>query len=215
MSDYYPAAEDVLPLFTKVQPNCKSIVSDADHPRLQSRCARNHHENIDNQKHVLAELRSGLRLTRTEWEGRDECKGKRLAPVICKLRIDFGLEILGHGKKADPYYMPNARAMPTKAQVSDDMKQAYYKTQHWLSTRQQRISSDFFRCVLCGSLENIVCHHITYKRLFMEYMSDLMTVCESCHEEIHESCSMKFPGGISVKYATQLGWKGPPAWVLP
>jgi hypothetical protein len=215
MSDYYPAAEDVLPLFTSVQHERKQFMREIELPQLPSKSARRQHESVDNQKKVLSELRTGERLTRTEWERRDECTGKRLAPVICKLRMDFGLAILGHGKKADPYYMPDVKAIPTLAQVTDDMKQAYYKTQHWQTTREKRVASDFFRCVLCGSVEDIVCHHITYKRLFMEYMSDLMTVCDSCHEEIHESCSMKFPGGIHVKYAAQLGWKGPPAWVLP
>ena len=215
MSDYWREPECVLPLFSTAEKPESKTHGNAGEAVVQVKSARAHHESIDNQKKVLSELRAGELLTKTEWEGRDECLGKRLAPVIYKLRMDFGLHIAGHGKKADPYYMPDVKALPTLAQVSDDMKQAYYETSHWQLTREKRFRRDSHSCVLCFSHDSLACHHVTYSRLFGEWMQDLMTVCTECHEVIHSSCSMKFPGGIHVKYAAQLGWKGSPAWVLP
>ena len=63
--------------------------------------------------------------------------------------------------------------------------QDYINSDNWQRKRNERLALDRKQCVLCFSLTNLHVHHVTYERLFKEKMSDLMTVCKSCHEVIH------------------------------
>ena len=63
---------------------------------------------------------------------------------------------------------------------------AYMDSKEWQRKRSARLAIDRKQCVLCGTLNNLHVHHVTYERLFNEKMSDLMTVCKSCHEVLHD-----------------------------
>jgi len=45
---------------------------------------------------------------------------------------------------------------------------------------------DGFRCCVCnsGSLHEI--HHLTYDHVYVEKLSELCTLCSSCHRKIHK-----------------------------
>jgi hypothetical protein len=199
VSDYYPEADQALPLFAT-----KKLAA----------TARDFHERQQAQADVLLELRKGSKLTKHRYE-RIAADGRRLAPAVEQLRNAYGFVIDGNGTIKKPYFLIDPLQHPTLVHVSDDMKSAYYKTPHWISIRSQRFNMDAHQCVLCQMPENLQCHHITYGNLFREQMRDLMTVCERCHDRIHIAARLKFPSGIPVQYAHLLGWGGFETWLLP
>lgn len=60
----------------------------------------------------------------------------------------------------------------------------YLESEAWKKKRQERLELDGC-CVICKSKINLQCHHLTYKRLFSEGISDLITLCLRCHYWIH------------------------------
>lgn len=54
--------------------------------------------------------------------------------------------------------------------------------------RNERMNIDGHKCAISGSQEDLQVHHITYDRCFGEEdpKNDLITLCRSCHEQIHE-----------------------------
>lgn len=61
----------------------------------------------------------------------------------------------------------------------------YLRTQAWEETRQKVFRRDGFKCVLCGEAKDLNVHHITYENLGAEKVSDLVTLCQACHESVH------------------------------
>ena len=62
----------------------------------------------------------------------------------------------------------------------------YLRSKHWRETSRQRMKLDNWTCQLCltrGGKLNV--HHKTYERRGYEKMSDLITLCETCHERHH------------------------------
>ena len=50
----------------------------------------------------------------------------------------------------------------------------------------QVFKRDGFQCQKCKTAKNLVVHHINYERLGHEKLSDLVTLCKSCHKKVHE-----------------------------
>jgi phage terminase large subunit GpA-like protein len=63
---------------------------------------------------------------------------------------------------------------------------AYIKSPQWKEKRLRALKTWGNVCQMCGSSNRIEVHHKTYDRLGKELMTDLMIVCHSCHEKIHE-----------------------------
>lgn len=63
----------------------------------------------------------------------------------------------------------------------------FLKTSYWKKVRLLVFKRDGFKCVICGSTENINVHHSTYKHHFDElnHLDDLITLCKNCHNEAH------------------------------
>jgi hypothetical protein len=179
---------------------------------LQS--ARTFHERDEAQAAVLLMLRDRTHLTKMQYE-REAKNGSRLAPIIEQLRNAHGLAIAGNGSVKSPYRMEHVRQCPTLARVTPEMKAAYYGLPHWLNARRLRLERDGRMCVLCDSVSDLRCHHVTYEHLFAEPLRDLMTVCDPCHSSLHAHCRLKFPSGVSVQYASWIGWKGFEQWLMP
>ena len=175
------------------------------------RRARQQMESLAEMKKVLRRLRTGVPLEKMEYD----ISGGRVAAIVHVLRDSYGFVFDGHGTKSNPYVMRDPLQVPALAGVTDEMKAAYYCLPHWAERRAARFVHDGWSCVLCGTGDDLQCHHVTYERLFEESLQDLMTVCGLCHETIHRACKLKFPGGISSQYACQIGWKGPEEWLLP
>lgn len=174
--------------------------------------ARTHHERISAQQRVLAHLRSQP-LRKSDYERWNP--GSRLAPVIDKLRNCWGFNILGDGSYDSPYEMAFPYQMPEKVSVTDDIKRAYYETDHWQRMRHQRLTVDGYHCVICGAIDDLNVHHIKYQ-LFEEEITELMTVCRFHHGVIHDNSRMAFPCGLSVDQCRKMGLVFEfPDWVLP
>ena len=56
----------------------------------------------------------------------------------------------------------------------------------WKEKRAERLQMDDGLCALCDSKATEV-HHVTYDRLGVEFMTDLISVCDSCHRYIHST----------------------------
>lgn len=202
MSDYFPDLDALrleLPLF------CAAAVT---------KQARTFHERDEAQASVLFMLRDRTSLTKLQYE-RDAANGSRLAPIIEQLRNAHGFAIEGDGSVKSPYRLDDVRQRPTLARVTPEMKAAYYGLPHWLTVRRSRLDRDRGMCVLCDSASDLRCHHVTYENLFSEPLRDLMTVCDPCHSRLHAHCRLKFPSGVSVQYASWIGWKGFEPWLMP
>lgn len=74
------------------------------------------------------------------------------------------------------------------------MQSQFYKTymrsDAWRLKERERMQIDGFCCVMCGRpaarCKTLQVHHITYKRLGNENaLTDLVTLCGSCHRKIH------------------------------
>ena len=65
----------------------------------------------------------------------------------------------------------------------------YLKTAAWQEQRQKVFRRDGYKCVCCGEVKNLEAHHITYKQLGAESISDLVTLCDECHEGLHNGLS--------------------------
>ena len=66
----------------------------------------------------------------------------------------------------------------------------YIRSPAWEQKKLERMQIDGFRCVMCGRsadhCRTLQVHHVTYKRLGNEnVLTDLCTVCGSCHKKLH------------------------------
>ena len=62
----------------------------------------------------------------------------------------------------------------------------YIESDEWKEIRVDRIFLDGYKCRFCGSAKNLVVHHITYENVPNENMDDLLTLCKTCHNELHK-----------------------------
>lgn len=61
-----------------------------------------------------------------------------------------------------------------------DLK-AYYKTAHWQEVRRLKYKQAGGRCEKCNSRKKLETHHIHYRSLHKEKLSDLQLLCSRCH----------------------------------
>lgn len=64
-----------------------------------------------------------------------------------------------------------------------DSYEDYLRSAAWRSRRQRILRRDHFRC-RCG-LPAVQVHHLSYSRVGNELDDDLISVCATCHEQIH------------------------------
>ncbi len=92
--------------------------------------------------------------------------------------------------------------------VTKSMQNAYYQTSHWKRVAQERKGHDQFRCVQCGSGDELETHHWRYVLFNEDVLLDLCTLCKSCHDGIHQeargSRGIHFPRHVSSDIANQL-----------
>lgn len=66
----------------------------------------------------------------------------------------------------------------------------YIKSELWEQKKEERMQIDDYKCVMCGRPRDrcrvFQVHHITYRNLGHENaLTDLVTLCGSCHKKIH------------------------------
>lgn len=91
-------------------------------------------------------------------------------------------------------------------EVLDAWKAAYYESFHWQACRRDRLIFDRFACTLCGaSNTELQVHHWCYE-LFAEKRDDLQTLCDKCHQRIHDNANVTihFPHYVTPAIAERL-----------
>lgn len=63
--------------------------------------------------------------------------------------------------------------------------QEYLLSDHWEKMRRRALYHDGYKCADCMTAETLQIHHLSYLRIGHERMTDLITVCESCHLARH------------------------------
>lgn len=62
---------------------------------------------------------------------------------------------------------------------------AYLRSKHWRGLREDYRSTYGWKCV-CGATERLHLHHVSYDRLGSERLTDVVPLCQPCHEVMHE-----------------------------
>lgn len=60
----------------------------------------------------------------------------------------------------------------------------YLRTSYWKRMRVKILQRDGGKCVRCGKAA-VQIHHLTYARLGREDDQDLVSVCGTCHQDVH------------------------------
>ncbi len=61
----------------------------------------------------------------------------------------------------------------------------YIRSSAWSVKRRLVLVRDEYTCRVCKATAATQVHHKSYRRLFHEPLSDLISLCELCHEELH------------------------------
>jgi hypothetical protein len=62
---------------------------------------------------------------------------------------------------------------------------AYLRSEKWKIKREKRLKICKGICEICNSAPAVHVHHLNYKRVFKERMSDLKGICIACHKKAH------------------------------
>lgn len=64
--------------------------------------------------------------------------------------------------------------------------QQYLKSSHWKNLRRRILMRDRYTCQDCGRTDSLEVHHLCYRPFLEDALdSDLVTLCEDCHEQKH------------------------------
>lgn len=61
----------------------------------------------------------------------------------------------------------------------------YLRSKAWKKKRERRLAMSDGMCEDCKVKPANHVHHLTYKRVFREWMKDLLPLCVDCHEKRH------------------------------
>lgn len=61
----------------------------------------------------------------------------------------------------------------------------YMQSQRWWSLRSEVFNRDHNQCQICSTTKDLECHHMHYRNLGAEKMTDLLTLCHECHKHVH------------------------------
>ena len=68
----------------------------------------------------------------------------------------------------------------------------YLETDEWKLTRMEAMERAGGKCQICGAnCERLNVHHNTYERLGYEAPTDLVVLCENCHEIFHRNAQLR------------------------
>lgn len=84
--------------------------------------------------------------------------------------------------------LPTRFENPVSRMVRKSLYYRYLRSNRWRKKRQKVLERDGHMCQNCGCdvSQFADVHHKTYKRLYRERLSDLITLCRSCHNKIHK-----------------------------
>ena len=83
-------------------------------------------------------------------------------------------------------YIPPIGMEGTKARIYSIDYAEYRKSPQWNARRKAVLKRDNYTCQQCKDTDiPLDVHHTTYERIGDEDLSDLVSVCRPCHDEIH------------------------------
>lgn len=62
----------------------------------------------------------------------------------------------------------------------------YLNSEHWRQLREAKFAVSGRACQQCASTHKIQVHHLAYRAIFDVTVIDLLVVCGSCHERLHD-----------------------------
>lgn len=77
------------------------------------------------------------------------------------------------------------RFRPTYRKKEPTSYKSYLRSDKWNRKREELFKKRGRVCEVCGSDHNIHVHHLTYKRIFRERLTDLKVLCGKCHKLEH------------------------------
>lgn len=157
----------------------------------------------EKERYVLVRLRTEGHVSCVSMD-RDPHRGQATVRRLRELGYDIATVMF---EGARHYRLDGFAQM---VEVSDEMKKAYYQTDHWQMLSESRRVVDDYRCQHCRSAESLEVHHWCYE-LFAEAIEDLSTYCRTCHERFHghiTGSQIHFPRTVTPGIARRLGWDG-------
>lgn len=71
--------------------------------------------------------------------------------------------------------------------MSNYYRQTYLKSEHWQNLRLQKLVESDCLCLRCGKQsQHHDVHHLNYKKLYDVTTLDLVVLCRTCHDLVHE-----------------------------
>ena len=67
----------------------------------------------------------------------------------------------------------------------------YLLSPEWRKKKAKTHRRDGYKCVVCSKSKLRDTHHLTYKRVFVEKISDLVTLSPMHHRQVHERAKKK------------------------
>jgi 5-methylcytosine-specific restriction endonuclease McrA len=86
------------------------------------------------------------------------------------------MDAIAYANQAMGYWLHKVRHM--------DYQTEYLFTDHWRWTSRRKIEQVPY-CEQCGVRWQLDAHHLHYRTLGMERMTDLIVLCRPCHEKEH------------------------------
>lgn len=79
-----------------------------------------------------------------------------------------------------------SRLQQSNLQATTDYEK-FLQSDYWHQVRDWILARDDHTCQHCGSTTRLQVHHLTYEHHGEEHLhpEDLLTLCRSCHEEVH------------------------------
>ena len=65
--------------------------------------------------------------------------------------------------------------------------QEYLQSAEWKNTRDKVLYRDHFMCQGCLEVRATQVHHLSYKNIGNEFLFQLISLCDKCHERIHNA----------------------------
>lgn len=87
--------------------------------------------------------------------------------------------------------------------MDQDRYSNYIRSTAWKKKRLQAFRKYGRRCYGCGNRAKLQIHHKTYIRFTREKLADLLVLCETCHEKVHDFHRNRNTEGLSLWRATE------------
>ena len=79
--------------------------------------------------------------------------------------------------------------------------QAYLQSETWQAKRLAVLDYWSYSCALCCSRKNVEVHHRTYERIGCERITDLIALCDTCHQWRHQQMQRRGPEPLQAVLA--------------